>query len=235
MTFQPIHIRNFKIICGILLFVILIYNFKVSNSLKYEANGDAFDYIHLATSLGKTGVYGHTSFNRRELLELFKTNKIEHLKVNEAKPTAFRPPVWPFLIAGIFILFGYNLTYILIFKFLLHLLGIFIFYKTLKLLKLKEVLILFGCFLYAIHPAWQLYSRVFLSEPITFFFMSLWVYLLVRYIQQKEVFFIQSLVAGIMILSHPYYLFLPFSVWLVLFIYKQLSFKKLLSYTFSYH
>ncbi|WP_289023327.1 glycosyltransferase family 39 protein [uncultured Salegentibacter sp.] len=227
MTFQPIHIRNFKIICGILLFVILIYNFKVSNSLKYEANGDAFDYIHLATSLGKTGVYGHTSFNRGELLELFKTNKIEHLKVNEAKPTAFRPPVWPFLIAGIFILFGYNLTYILIFKFLLHLLGIFIFYKTLKILKLKEVLILFGCFLYAIHPAWQLYSRVFLSESITFFFMSLWVYLLVRYIQEKEVFFIQSLVAGIMILSHPYYLFLPFSIWFVLFIYKQFSLKKL--------
>ena len=57
--------------------------------------------------------------------------------------------------------------------------------------------------------------------------MSLWVYLLVRYIQQKKGFFIQSLVGGIMILSHPYYLFLPFSVWLALFIYKQFSLKKL--------
>ena len=142
-------------------------------------------------------------------------------------PSTWRPPVWPFLIAGIFLIFGYKLTYILIFKFLLHLLGIFIFYKTLKLLKIKELLILFGCFLYAIHPAWQLYSRVFLSEPITFFFMSLWVYLLVRFLQHKKGFITQSLVAGIMILAHPYYIFLPFSIWLILFIKKQIRFKSL--------
>ncbi|NJW55129.1 hypothetical protein HC175_19640, partial [Salinimicrobium sp. CDJ15-91] len=135
--------------------------------------------------------------------EMFKTNKIEQLKIKDGKPTAFRPPVWPFLIAGIFILFGYNLTYILIFKFLLHLLGIFIFYKTLKLLKLKEGLILLGCLLFAIHPAWQIYSRVFLSEPITMFFLTLWVYLLISFLQKKIGFLPQALAGGVLILSHP--------------------------------
>ena len=219
--------RNLLIGCGILLLPILIYNFKVANSLKYEVGGDAFDYVHLATSLAKNGTYGHTSYKRGTILEMFKTNEIKQQKITDVKPTAFRPPVWPFLIAGIFLIFGYNLTYILIFKFLLHLLGIFIFYKTLKLLKIKELLILFGCFLYAIHPAWQLYSRVFLSESITFFFMTLWIYLLVWYIRLKKGFVLQAIVAGVLILAHPYYIFLPFSIWLILFIKKQLPIKSL--------
>lgn len=57
--------------------------------------------------------------------------------------------------------------------------------------------------------------------------MSLWFYLLVRYLQDKKGFITQTLVAGIMILIHPYYIFLPFSIWLILFIKKQIPFKSL--------
>src|SRR5690606_27467203 len=113
----------------------------------------------------------------------FKNAKVSSHEYKFLNKTAFRPPVWPILIAGTFLIFGYNLTYIIIFKFLLHLLGIFIFYKTLKLLKLKEIFIITGSFLYSISPAWQLYSRVFLSEPITLFFLTLWIFLMVRFIQ----------------------------------------------------
>ena len=225
MNFKFYSKRNLIIGCGILILLILIYNFKTANSLKYEAGGDAFDYIHLAKTLAKSGTYGHTSYNRGTILEMFKTDQIEQLQIKDVKPTAFRPPVWPYLIAGIFILFGYNFTYVLIFKFLLHLLGIFIFYKTLKILKLKEVLILIGCLFFAIHPAWQIYSRVFLSEPITMFFLTLWVYLLVAFLQKKMSFLPQAIVSGVLILSHPYYLFFPISVWLVMLIKKQLNFK----------
>src|SRR5690606_10056797 len=137
--------------------------------------------------------------------------------------STWRPPVWPVLIAGIFLLFGYHLTYILIFKYLLHLIGVFIFYKTLKLLKLHELLIIIGSFLYAFSPAWHLYSRVFLSEPITLFFITLWLFLLIRFIKGKSGFFPQAIVGGILILSHPYYIFLPFSIWLWLWIRKQIN------------
>lgn len=218
---------SLKILLGILTTGILIYNFYVANNLKYETGGDAVSFIGLGLSLAEFQKYGHIKVSDGSLMEAFENKQISREEVSYAGNSTWRPPVWPFLIAGIFLIFGYKLTYILIFKFLLHLLGIFIFYKTLKLLKLKEILILIGCFLYAIHPAWQLYSRVFLSEPITFFFMSLWVYLLVRYLQHKKGFFTQSLVAGIMILAHPYYIFLPFSIWLILFIKKQIPFKSL--------
>ncbi|WP_081212337.1 ArnT family glycosyltransferase [Salegentibacter sediminis] len=218
---------SLKILLGILVSGILVYNFYVANNLKYETGGDAVSFIGLGLSLAEFQKYGHIKVSEGSLMEAFKNKQISWEEISFVGKSTWRPPVWPFLIAGIFLIFGYNLTYLLIFKFLLHLLGIFIFYKTLKLLKIKEVLILAGCFLYAIHPAWQLYSRVFLSEPITFFFMSLWVYLLVRYFQHKKGFIMQSLVAGIMILAHPYYIFLPFSIWLILFIKKQIPFKSL--------
>jgi len=214
-----------QIFLGISFILFLAYNMVIALELKYEAGGDAWDYIHLGLSVAKTGKYGHFDSSREQLLTDFKDKKIKNTEYNYIGSTAFRPPVWPILIAGIFLVFGYNLIYVLIFKFLLHLLGVFIFYKTLKLLKLNEVLIIIGAFLYGISPAWQLYSRVFLSEPVTLFFITLWVYLLIRFIQNKSGFLPQALLGGILVLSHPYYIFLPFSVWLLLLLRKQLNLK----------
>lgn len=215
-----------KIILSTLAVIILSYNFYIANTLKFEASGDAASFIELGLSLAKTGQYGHVKGLESDVIKAFENNSIND-QVSFGNHSTWRPPVWPLLVAGIFLIFGYNITYILIFKFLLHFLGIYIFYKTLKLLKLRGILIIVGSFLYAVSPAWQLYSRVFLSEPITFFFMTLWIYLLVRYIQLKKGFIWQAIIGGIMILAHPYYIFLPFSIWFVLFTKRQITFKKL--------
>ncbi len=221
-----------QIFLAISFILFLAYNMVIALKLKYEADGDAWDYIHLGLSFAKTGKYGHFDSTREQLLTDFKDQKIRNTEYNYIGSTAFRPPVWPFLIAGIFLVFGYNLIYVLIFKFLLHLLGVFIFYKTLKLLKLKEVLIIIGGFLYGISPAWQLYSRVFLSEPITLFFITLWIYLLIRFIQNKSGFLPQALLGGILVLSHPYYIFLPFSVWLILWLKKEIQLNRFIISSF---
>nr|WP_274704437.1 glycosyltransferase family 39 protein [Salinimicrobium profundisediminis] len=176
-------------------------------------------------SIAKTGKYGHFDASREQIISHFKANRIDSEKYDFTESTAFRPPVWPLLIAGIFIIFGYNLTYLIAFKFLLHLLGMYYFYQILKTLKVQEIIAIVGVFLYAISPAWQLYSRVFLSEPITLFFITLWLYLLVRFVKNRSGFLPQALVGGILVLAHPYYIFLPFSVWFILFLYKELYFK----------
>src|SRR5690606_25315535 len=64
-----------------------------------------------------------------------------------------------------------------------------------------------------------------LSEPITLFFITLWIYLLIRFIMGKSGFVPQAIVGGILILSHPYYVLLPFSIWLLLWIRKQINIK----------
>jgi len=204
---------------------LMAYNFSIAIEQKYETNGDAWDYIHLGLSLAKTGKYGHFKASRDEILADFKDDKVKHNKFEFRGNTAFRPPIWPILIGGIFLVFSYSLTYLLIFKFLLHLVGVYIFYKTLKLLKIGEMVLITGTFLYAISPAWQLYSRVFLSEPITLFFITLWIYLLIRFFKGKANWWPQSLVAGILVLCHPYYIFLPFSVWLIFALRKQIPFR----------
>lgn len=214
-----------KIVLIALFIGILSYNFNVANSLKYEADGDAASFIGLGFSLAELQKYGHVSYEHGSLMEAFKSNEFPKLELSFDGYSTWRPPVWPFIIAGIFLVFGINLLYILIFKYLFHLIGIYIFYKTLKLLKLHELIVIVGSFLYGISPAWQLYSRVFLSESITLFFMTLWLYLLIRYVKGKSGFFLQAIAGGILILSHPYYIFLPFSIWLFLWIRNQINIK----------
>lgn len=218
-------LKFLQLFLGCLLLGILGYNFYVANDLKYETEGDAESFISLGASLAKFQKYGHVSYKEGNLVEAFRSKEFPESKLSYAGHSTWRPPVWPFLIAGIFLIFGYNLTYVLIFKFLLHFLALFLFFRTLKILKLKETAIIIGVFLYGISPAWQLYSRVFLSEAITLFFVTLWVYLLVRFIKNKSSWLPQALVSGILVLCHPYYIFLPFSVYVILFIRKQITLK----------
>lgn len=221
---QPNRNKWLKSILLIIFIIGFSYNFYVANNLKYQTYGDASDYIALGLSLAKTGKYGHVKLQKDEdLIQAFKQNNISNRKFEFSNHSTWRPPVWPILIAGIFILFGYKLIYLLIFKFLLHLLGLYIFYKTLKLFNLNQSIIILGVFLYGMSPAWQIYSRVFLSEPITLFLLSLWVFLLITYLKKKSGFLIQALIAGILILCHPYYIFLPFTIWLIFLIQSHIN------------
>ncbi|WP_156877260.1 glycosyltransferase family 39 protein [Salinimicrobium terrae] len=216
-----------KIGLGFILVLMFSYNWIVANEIKSDPGfSDAFEFLYVGLSLAKTGQYGYFQSTRKEILNDFNNPEVIKTKTYiKGESTAFRPPIWPLIIAGIFFVFGYSLTNILIFKFLIHLLGIYIFHKTLKLLNFKEYLTITGTFLYAISPAWQLYSRLFLSEPITYFFITLWIYLLIKYIQNKISIIPQACVAGIIILCHPYSLFLPFSVWFIMFLTQKLKLK----------
>lgn len=221
---KPSEFPFLKLILGLIFLGMMGYNFYVANGLKYETAGDAAAFVSLGTSLAKVQKYGHLDFPGG-VVNGFKKNVVADQEYEFSGHSTWRPPVWPLLIASIFFFFGFNLTYLLIFKFLLHFLGTYIFYRTLKLLNFKRILVLVGAFLYGVSPAWQLYSRVILSEPITLFFITLWLYLLTRFYNKNNNVGAQALVAGIVVLCHPYYIFLPFSVWLILLIKKQLNFK----------
>lgn len=221
-------IKFLKIFLGSLFLIVLSYNFYIANNMKYEVDGDAASFVGLGLSLAKMQKYGQINFSEEGAIIAFKVNKVADREFSFGGHSTWRPPVWPYLIAGIFLIFGYNLTYILIFKYLLHIAGMYLFYKTLKILNIRQILILSGTFLYGISPAWQLYSRVFLSEPITLFFITLWLYFLIRCVMHRSSWWPQSMIAGVLVLCHPYYIFLPFSIWFVLFLKKKLKIKILI-------
>lgn len=213
-----------KLFLSIVFISIFSYNFYIALNNKYKADADAADFISIGVSIAKSNHYGHLNIPNGIITDI-KNKKVSSTKYSISDFSTWRPPVWPFLIASVFFIFGYNLTYLLIFKFLLHLLGIFLFNKTLRFSRFKELTIIIGTFLYSVSPAWQLYTRFFLSEPITLFFITLWIYFLLKAIIYKSSFFPQAIFAGILILCHPYFIFLPFSIWLILLLKKQVSFR----------
>ncbi len=213
-----------KIILSIVFITIFSYNFYIAENNKYKADADAADFISIGVSISKLNHYGHLNIPNG-INNDFKNKKVSPENYSISNSSTWRPPVWPILIASVYFVFGYNLTYLLIFKFLLHLLGIFLFNKTLRILRFKGLTIIIGTFLYGVSPAWQLYTRFFLSEPITLFFITLWIYFLVKAIIYKSSFYPQAIFAGILILCHPYFIFLPFSIWLLLFLKKQVNFR----------
>lgn len=215
----------FLLFCGI---GIVGYNFYVANQMKYDFGGDAGDFIHLGLSLAKTGQYGHLE-NTQNLAEDFRTGRVSKKNYNFRAHSTWRPPVWPVIIALTFLLSGYSITFLLVLKFSLHLLGCWFFYRTLKFFKLKEILVAIGAFLYLVNPGWQLYSRVFLSEPLTLFFVTLFTWSLVKYYYERKGLLLHGFIGGILILSHPYYIFLPFSIWLMLFLRGRLKLKSAIS------
>lgn len=215
-------------ILGISSFLIVCYNFYVADSLKYEFQADATDFIHLGLTLAKTGKYGHFNLSREQMLEAFKKGDYNNKGYNFSGYSTWRPPVWPIIIAISFLVSGYSIGFLLIVKFLIHLLGAYLFYRILKCIEVSYLWVCIGVFLYLVSPAWQLYSRVFLSEPITLFLMTFFIWSLFKYLKSGKWIWLNGLAGGILILSHPYYIFFPFSIWFFLFLNNKIKLKNTL-------
>ncbi|UAB86155.1 glycosyltransferase family 39 protein [Zunongwangia sp. SCSIO 43204] len=214
-------------LCLVTLFV-LLYNYRVAEAEKYNSYGDAMDYVHLGVSLLKTGNYGHLELESGELLNDFKSGAIDEKDYDFKTYSTWRPPFWPYTISLIFFLFGFKLTHLIVFKMLLHIVGSFIFYKTLKNLNFDYWPIVITVFLYCVSPSWQIYSRVFLSEPITLFLFTVFIYLLTQKhaLRSSKKTISISIVGSLIIICHPYFLFFPFLGFLFLLVFKQVDFKR---------
>jgi len=168
-----------------------------------------------------------------EVIEDYKNgivNKQAYINKNYA---SWRAPLWPFTMASILYLFGYNLNYIILFKLLIHLISAYLLYKTLKLLDLRRTISIIGCFIFLISPVYQIYSRVFYAEPMTAFFFSLFIFNLIYWVKTKRWIATIPIFAGFLILTHPYYIFFPFIVYGILWIQKQINFKYLILLAFG--
>ena len=217
-----------KLLFFVTISVILGYNFFLAHQMKYDFEGDASDFIHLGTSLAKTGKYGHLDFQDSSLRTEFETRSIVDKQFEFKGHSTWRPPVWPIIIAAAFLVSGYSLGFLILIKFCLFILGGYLFYRTLSYFKLSENWIYLGCFLYLLNPAWQLYSRVFLSEPITLFFMTWFILSLVRLLKTGKGKVLNGIAGGLLILCHPYSIFLPFVIWGGLWIFRSISLRSLL-------
>ncbi|MEZ7493982.1 hypothetical protein QO206_00685 [Leeuwenhoekiella aequorea] len=212
----------------LLTILILTYNFKIAFEERYNGGGDDIDYIYLATGLSKTGIYGYMDRTHSEVIQDFRNGTVANHIYKNKNHASWRAPLWPYSIAAIFFLVGYNLIYVLVFKLLLHLIGIYLFYKSLKLLDIRNRLLILGTFAFAISPVYQIYSRVFYAEPLTSFFFGLFIFSIIYWLRNNRNVFFIPFAAALLVLTHPYYIFLPFSVFSLLWLNKQLKLKNLI-------
>ncbi len=223
--FKNISFNHIAILCACISCVCLLYNFKLGYNNRYNAGGDALDYISLGTVLAKTGYYGKAEDSDDHILNDFQNGNVENKSYKFKKHSTWRPPLWPGLIAFVFLIFGYKLLYILIFKVVIHLIGVGLFYKILRLLEYDKWYILIGAFIYSVSPVYQIYGRVFLVEPLTLFIITVFLYYLLKCQKNTRGFALLGLTGALVILSHPYYIFLPFTIYLMLVLSKQIQTK----------
>ncbi|MDC0408594.1 glycosyltransferase family 39 protein [Flavobacteriaceae bacterium] len=208
--------KVFWFIVSVITLLVLTYNFRLGVEAFQDTHGyfggDSGDYILVGASLAKTGKYGHLKSTPKEIIADLNSGDFLKKEYEFGNYSTWRPPIWPSFLAIFFKLFPNALLLAHLVKFLLIIGGAYLFYRTLISLRFsKSVSIIFAVF-YLIHPTLQLYSRTFLSESFTYLIMTILLYFAVRTWQDSNKInvFMTGLTGGLLVLTHPYYLALPF-------------------------
>lgn len=136
--------------------------------------------------------------------------------LEEGKPTAVRAPGYPFFLALIYTLFGYNYDSVRIIQILILAgIGIVVYFAAKKHLKLSPAFALLASTLVVIWPYFVFYTGLLLTEILFTFFLILAVFFLLEFYQffSRSSIVLSGLCLGIATLIRPEVLLLPF--WLI--------------------
>lgn len=176
-----------------------------------QISGDPEDYLRIAYTLAQTEYFAEpTRLNVKE--SLLRHQHPPLTAPDDFRQTAWRPPLWPLMLAGMMKLTNYDLSRMLYLRFAVDLLTLVLFYLLLRRLDLHPFSRAAGLLLFAIHPAWLIYSGTFFSEPLTLLIhvaLALSVLALVR--DRRSLFRagVVGVLAGLTVLEHPFYLLFP--------------------------
>lgn len=219
--------KVFWFIVSFITLSILTYNFRLGVEAFQDTNGyfggDSGDYILVGASIAKTGKYGHLKSTPREIIADLNSGDFLKKDYEFGNYSTWRPPIWPSFLAIFMKLFPNALLMAHLVKFLLILGGAYLFFRTFILLKFSISVSRSFAVFYLIHPTLQLYSRTFLSESFTYLVMTIVLYFAVRTWQDSNKInvFMTGLTGGLLVLTHPYYLALPFILLGLIFLIKR--------------
>ncbi len=147
----------------------------------------------------------------------------------ELPPVVLRTPVYPLFISTIYFLFGQNPWIVILVQNFLDAITALLILQTITLLFNSKTGLIAG-FLYAVEPHIILYANSFYSDTLFVFFLSLFFYFFIRFINTAEkkysVIFLSALSLGIAVLVKPAGAYLVVLVFLTLMFYFR---KKILS------
>lgn len=202
-----------------------LYRLNTNNYL--PIGDDESDYLHLATSIAKTGKYGHLQLNGKTIHFFYNTNLAQNKDFKFLVHDAWRPPLWPVIIASILKITNYNLLFIHLFKYILEILTFIVFFKITSLLNIHKKFGYLATGLLIVHPALLLYNKTLLTEPISLSFLLFFCYALLLYLKHKNIknLLYTGLMGSVVIINHPVLLFFPFTLLFFLFIKNYITIK----------
>ncbi len=104
----------------------------------------------------------------------------------DGSPTHIRPPIYPILLAGIYLLFGHKFIYVLIFQSIFGALTVIIVFLICKEIFEKQIIAnLTGLFL-CIYPPLIVYTQIIGSETLYTFLLSLVIHFFIKWMKQKR-------------------------------------------------
>ena len=198
---------NIKIIgLLVLLFIIgITYQFISSPDIK-ELKGDALTYHSIAKNLIEK-----RQFSLRD----------------EDSPTIRRAPLYPILLACIYLIIGESLRVVYFVQLMMLILGGYILTCSISLLTQRKNIPILGLFLYCLYFPFLYYTSLILTEILFTTLMIIFSYYLIKSIQfenQKDL--IKSgLILGLLTLCKPVTLLLPIFIIIVSFFLKNRKFE----------
>jgi hypothetical protein len=176
-----------------------------------QISGDAEDFLRIAYTLSQTDTFAEpTRINVKESLLHHQRPRID--AATDLQRTAWRPPLWPLVLAGMMNVTNYDLSEMLYLRFALDSLTLVLFYLLLLKLDLRPASRVVALLLFALHPAWLIYSGTFFSEPMTLLVhvaFALAVLSLLGDRQSPARLCVAGVLAGLIVLEHPFYLLFP--------------------------
>jgi Dolichyl-phosphate-mannose-protein mannosyltransferase len=137
--------------------------------------GDTEDYIN-----GANAFLNHTQYPLRSVFH-----------------PMFRPPMFSYLIACVWLIFPNSIIAIKITQVLLHAATVFIAYKTVYEILRKEIPAFFGASVVAVNPLLAAHTVDFYTEPLHTFLCILAMFLLVKFLQNDKFLFFKAFYTGV--------------------------------------
>jgi 4-amino-4-deoxy-L-arabinose transferase-like glycosyltransferase len=137
--------------------------------------GDTEDYIN-----GANAFLNHTQYPLRSIFH-----------------PMFRPPMFSYLIACVWLIFPQSIIAIKITQVILHVATVFIAYKTIFEILRKNIPAFFGALVVAINPLLAAHTVDFFTEPLHTFLCILAMFLLVKFLQNDKFLYFKAFYTGV--------------------------------------
>ena len=137
-------------------------------------------------------------------------------------PTPIRPPIYPFFLSFIYLIFGHNYTIVRVFQAILSALTCVVSYYIAKEI-FNEKIAKISAWLLALYPVLIIYTGLLLSETLFTFLLVVSIFLFIQWLRETKIAYFVGcgIFLGLATLTRPVTILIPFIILLLILIIRK--------------